>query len=64
MVRPLDFIRSRARNGDLHEQFFDILLASIGLHMLAITAYAVVFRLNLVTPMSRVIKSGKLLQRT
>lgn len=36
---------------DLHEQVFDILLGMIGLHLLAITAYAFILRLNLVSPM-------------
>ena len=36
---------------DFHEQIFDILLLMIGLHLLAITAYALILRTNLITPM-------------
>ena len=36
---------------DIHEQVFDLLLAMIGLHLLAIAGYAIFLRTNLVTPM-------------
>lgn len=36
---------------DIHEQVFDLLLAMIGLHLLAIAGYAIFLRTNLVTAM-------------